>query len=223
MKLKLKNTVIVLIIVNVIVFILQGVLGREFTTSFMLVSKDVFQRPWILFTSMFLHGGPNHLFYNMYALFMFGTLVEQRIGTKRFLIIYLLSGILAALLSIFFYDSALGASGAIMGIIGVTIMLFPDMPVLLFFFIPMTMRTAGIIFALMDILGIFLPTGIANLAHLAGLGTGLLYGKYLNNRKSGFQKRFIKNPATRTINSGRGFSIELDEDDIDDYLNNGRL
>lgn len=180
----IQSAVSFLIIINVIMFFLQILLGASFTESLML-TKDIFRRPWILVTSMFLHGGIAHLFFNMYALFLFGSLIEQRIGTKKFLIAYFLSGIFASFVSSFFYDAALGASGAIMGILGMVIVMMPDLPVLLFFVIPMTMRTAGIIFALMDIFGLFHNTGIGNIAHLTGLAIGLIYGYYLKKKGIG--------------------------------------
>ena len=124
MKLKLNNAVIPIVVINIILFILQNLIDG-FTEMFMLIAQDVFTRPWILLTSMFVHGSAAHLVFNMYVLFMFGSLIEHRIGTKRFILVYFLSGILASFVSAFFYPRALGASGAIMAIIGVTIMLMP--------------------------------------------------------------------------------------------------
>ncbi|MCD4666859.1 rhomboid family intramembrane serine protease [archaeon] len=181
------NVVTILLAINVLAFILQWIIPG-FTDLFVLVSKDVLARPWILLTSMFLHGSLPHLLFNMYALFIFGSLIEQKIGSKRFSFVYFLSGILASLLFTVLMPSsaALGASGAVMGILGVTIMLMPDLRVLFFFFIPMSLRTAGIVFILIDVLGAFgigIP-GIANVAHLAGVAVGLIYGYYLlKNRK----------------------------------------
>jgi len=70
----------------------------------------------------------------MYALLIFGPLIESKIGSKRFIMIYFISGLLAGIGSTFFYAKALGASGAIMGILGVTIVMMPNLRVLLFFF-----------------------------------------------------------------------------------------
>ncbi len=221
----LQSAVIPIILVNVVVFILQVVLKDSFTESFILVSADVWSRPWILLTSMFLHGSVTHLLFNMYALFIFGLLLEQRIGRNRFLFIYFASGILAAVASTFFYDRALGASGAIMGMLGVTIMLMPDLKVLFFFIIPMSLRTAGIIFALIDLLGVFGIGihGIANIAHLVGLGCGLAYGYYLLKQKGKFHKRFTVEPKKKKQPQRQDTVIELTKDDVDDYLKYGRL
>lgn len=211
---KLKDAVIPIIVANILIFLLQ-IFVKGLTENFMLVSSDVLARPWILVTSMFLHGSPAHLLFNMYVLFIFGPLIQQRIGAKRFLIIYFLSGILASLFSVPFYDAALGASGAIMGILGVTIVLLPNLKVLFFFFIPMSLRTAGIIIAIIDLLGVFYPSGTANIAHLVGLACGLIYGYMLLKRRKGFAKRF-SGPRRKT-------GIDLDDRDVDDYIRYGRI
>ncbi|MBU0615011.1 MAG: rhomboid family intramembrane serine protease [Nanoarchaeota archaeon] len=207
---KLKNAVIPLLIANIVVFILQIILGPDFTSTFMLVGADIFSRPWIAVTSMFLHGGGMHLAFNMYVLYIFGPMLESRIGTKRFLIIYFLSGIIASFASSFFYASALGASGAIMGMMGVTAILMPDLKLLFLAIVPMPLWVATIVIAMVDIFGIFVPHGIANIAHLAGLATGLLYGLQLKKQKHTQQKRF----SSKT---------HLEKEDIDQYLKSGRI
>ena len=147
----------------------------------------------------------------MYALLIFGPLVERRVGSKKFLTAYFLSGIIAALSAVFFYPAALGASGAIMGIIGMVIIFFPDLPVLLFFVFPTTMRVAGIIFAMIDIFFIFVPNGVANIAHLGGLLTGLIFGYHLNKGKLKRGKKF------------KGLDFSMSQEEIDEYFRkNGR-
>ena len=159
---------------------------------------------------MFLHGGVNHILLNMYALFIFGPILEQRIGAKRFLFVYILSGVIAAFFSSFFYKFALGASGAIMGMIGALIILMPDLRLLLFFVIPMPLWVAGIIYALMDLFGIFFPSGVGNIAHLVGMGIGLIYGLYLKKEKRKFDRKFSSKK-------------HLESDDIEEYLRSGRI
>jgi len=210
MEFRIKTAVMPIIMLNIAFFILQMALGVRFTNSFMLVSGDVFARPWILLTHMFLHGGANHLLFNMYALFIFGPMLEQRIGARRFLLIYLASGITAAFISSFFYKFSLGASGAIMGMIGTLIILMPDLSLLLFFVIPMPLWIAGVIYAFIDIFGIFFPSGIGNIAHLIGMGTGLLYGLYLKKEKRKFDRKFSSKK-------------HLESEDIDDYLRTGKI
>ena len=75
---------------------------------------------WRFFTAMFLHAGPIHLFFNCFALFIFGRLVEGVYGNARFTTIYLLAGLSGSVLSYMFNRDAIavGASGAIFGILG---------------------------------------------------------------------------------------------------------
>ncbi|NQU79378.1 rhomboid family intramembrane serine protease [Candidatus Woesearchaeota archaeon] len=228
MELRFKNIAVVLIVLNIVAFVIQNIVDG-FTSMFMLVSGDIIARPWILITSMFLHGSPSHLIFNMYALLLFGTLIEQKIGSKRFLFVYFLSGILAGIGFVLFQEfilgtggAALGASGGMMGILGVTIMLLPNLRILFMFFIPMSMRTAGIIFAMMDLMGLFGigMAGIANSAHLFGLATGIGFGYYLIRKKLEFHKRFVKPRKKETLHPG---GAELSNNEIEDYINNGRL
>ena len=210
MKIEFKNAVIPLFALNIFFFILQVTLGDNFTNSYMLISSDIFSRPWIVVTYMFLHGGIYHLLLNMYVLLMFGSLLEERIGTRRFLFIYLVSGIIAAILSSFFYGRALGASGAISGILGVLIILMPDLTLLFFFVVPMPLWIFGIIYVLIETFGIFVPSGIGHIAHLVGLAIGLGYGLTLKKEKRTYYKKFSSKK-------------HLDTDDIEEYLRTGKI
>jgi len=231
---KLSITTILLLL-NVLVFALQSLVPKLFT-NLTLKSGTLLQQPWTIFTSMFMHGSLSHLFFNMYALLIFGSLIEQLIGRERFLIVYLLSGIVAALSFDIYHQimgtasSAVGASGAIMGILGLTIMLLPKMRVAFFFVIPMSMRTAGIIFALIDLFGMFNPTsGIAHIAHLGGLAVGLLAGYYFIKKKVGFQQKFNRTtvhhqrPQANVADTNYDKAIELTQEDIDGYFKYGKL
>ncbi|MBI1935421.1 rhomboid family intramembrane serine protease [Candidatus Woesearchaeota archaeon] len=209
MKLEIKSAAIPLVILNILFFVFQTAI-KGFTESLILNSAEVLSRPWILVTSMFLHSGINHLIVNMYTLLLFGPLLEARIGAKRFLIVYFASGVIAAFLSSFFYSYALGASGAIMGMIGVLIILMPDLKLLLFFVIPVPLWAAGIIYAVFDVFGIFFPSGVGNIAHLAGMGIGLLYGLSLKKERKKFDSKFHSKK-------------HLESEDVDEYLRSGRI
>lgn len=217
MSFNIRIAVIPIIMINIILFILQTVLGRGFYSHFVLVSGDIFVRPWILITHMFLHADGYHILFNMFGLYIFGLILEQRIGAKRFLFIYLLSGIIAGLLYSLFYNFilqknviALGASAAVLGMLGVMIILLPHMKLLFFFVIPMPLWIAGIVWTAMDIFGIIFPSGTGNIAHLLGLGCGLLYGLYLKKKKSKFHKRFIK-------------KSHIDAEDMEEFIRTGRI
>jgi len=169
-----------LVAICIIVFILQ-LLIPQLTENFALYSSQVLQKPWQLLTSMFLHGSFEHLFYNMFALALFGSILEKIIGYKKFLLVYFISGIIAGIGSVFFYEAALGASGAIFGILGCLTILRPYMRVYVGY-IPMPMFFAAIVWATVDLIGMFAPSGIANAAHLFGLGCGLIIGIMLKNK-----------------------------------------
>jgi membrane associated rhomboid family serine protease len=203
---RLRNIVMWLAGINIAAFLLQMMLGDWFTTTFWLESDFLF-RPWILITHMFLHGSIGHILFNMYALVMFGGLLEQQIGSKRFLMLYLGAGLLAGILhgmTLQGFQSALGASGAIMGIMGTLVVLMPNLRLLLFFAIPMPFWVAAIGWTLIDLAGLFAQnSGIGHLAHLVGLAVGLAYGFYLI-------KRFKKRPFSTSTN--------WSQSDVDNYI-----
>lgn len=163
-----------LLAVTVCIFIIQ-IASEGFTDSFVLVSDEVIYRPWTLVTSIFLHGSFEHLFYNMFALGLFGFILENIIGTRRFFLVYFAAGLVASMSSVFFYDSVLGASGAVFGILGALAAMRPKMNVWVFG-VPMPMFVAAGIWILIDIIGVFEPSGIANLAHITGIIAGIAIG-----------------------------------------------
>jgi len=179
---KFRFYAIKLSVIIIIIFILQK-LVQGFTDLFILNASLVLIRPYTLLTSIFLHSNIGHLLYNLFALALFGSILEKLIGYKKFLLIFFLAGLLASFTSIFFYNAVLGASGAIFGILGTLTYLKPKMVVWVFN-MPMPMFVAAIIWALLDIIGVFSPnTGIANLAHLTGLFVGLIFGYYISKEE----------------------------------------
>jgi rhomboid protease GluP len=144
-------------------------------TEFFLLNQDAWNQPWRFVTSIFLHGSLAHLVYNMFALALFGTILEVLIREKRFLVVFFSTGVLANLVSINFYPSSLGASGAIFGVIGAMIFIKP-WQVVWAFGLPMPVFIAGIIWAVGDMIGIFVPDNVGNIAHLSGMAFGLLVG-----------------------------------------------
>jgi membrane associated rhomboid family serine protease len=121
----------------------------------------------------------------------FGLVLESVVGTRRFLIVFFISGLIANVLSVFFYNASLGASGAIFGVIGCLIVLRPSMTVWAFG-LPMPLFVAGIAWGIGDAIGAFTPSsGIANLAHLSGMGAGLILGAALRDwRTASIKSRF---------------------------------
>jgi membrane associated rhomboid family serine protease len=157
---------------------------------------------WTFLTSMFMHGSFWHLFANMFSLFFIGSLTQKIIGQKRYLYFYLISGLFASLLFVvlallFNMDIntyAVGASGAIFGLVGFLMVITPNLPVYVMFIpIPIKMKYAApgilIVLWLISIAG---DIPIGNTAHLGGLITGLFYGIYLKNKYKNKTKAISK-------------------------------
>ena len=171
---------LILPLVCIIVFLFQTFIPG-FTEAFLLNEK-AFIEVWRFVTAIFLHGGLGHLLYNLFALTLFGFILEKTIGSKKFLAIFFISGIFASLVSVNFYSSSLGASGAIMGIIGTLALLKPLMMVWAFGMI-LPMFLVAIIWIVGDIFGIFFPTNVGNIAHLSGMAIGIIFGIYFRLKK----------------------------------------
>ncbi|MFH1222603.1 MAG: rhomboid family intramembrane serine protease [Candidatus Micrarchaeota archaeon] len=151
--------------------------------NFSLISGLTFSEPWRLVTSMFLHADFMHLLFNMFALLMFGLYLERKVGRTWFLIIYLASGIIGGLGFQAFSapgDMAIGASGAIFGIIGALVVLEPKMTVYVYL-IPLPIAVAGILYALIEVVGMGQVDNIAHSAHLLGLAGGFIVAKIYEN------------------------------------------
>ncbi|MDO8623057.1 MAG: rhomboid family intramembrane serine protease [archaeon] len=147
---------------------------------------------WTFFTSMFMHAGFFHIFANMVSLIFIGSLVQRIIGSKRYFYLYLISGLFAGLFFVLsglvfpsdYNTYAVGASGAIFGLIGFLMIITPNLPVyVLFIPIPIKMKYAApgmlIVLWLISIAG---NVPIGNMAHLGGLIAGLAYGFYLRQK-----------------------------------------
>ena len=166
------------------VFGLQTILPSV-TNDFVLISAQALSRPWTLITSMFLHAGIVHLLLNGYALAVFGSVLEEIIGTPKFLTVYFIAGIVASIAAVFAYPATLGASGAIMGVMGALAVLRPTMTISLYY-IPMPFFIAAIIWVILDLFGFFtgiqgglVQGSIANASHLAGMAIGVIAGFFL--------------------------------------------
>jgi uncharacterized protein len=172
----------------IVVFVLQLFISG-FTGMFVLNEKTLGNfEIWRLLTAVFLHGSLGHLVFNLFALLLFGSILEKLIGSRRFLIVFFVTGILANLFSVNFYSSSLGASGAIFGVIGALIIIRPGMPVWAFG-MPMPIFIAGIIWVGADVIGaVGFFTGnpvnnTGNLAHLSGMFFGFLFGFWQRRKK----------------------------------------
>jgi hypothetical protein len=169
------NVTQILIVLCVLVFFGQAILGTSFENFFVLRGIDLGAEPYLILTSMFAHGGLQHLFFNMFALFIFGSALEKKIGSGNFLLLYIISGILGGIGFMLLgtpFSSALGASGAIYGIIGAVAFLMPNMRIFLMG-IPMPMYIAGFLYMAIELFSLGASDGIAHSAHLLGLFGGV--------------------------------------------------
>jgi len=167
-----------IILVACIAIYLLSLVAPSFVYGYLALNPAyLWQRPWTLVTYMFVHASFDHLFWNMLFLFFFGIELERRVGEKTFLLIFLLSGIVAALVQIFVFPSILvGASGALYGVMGCLAIIAPEIRVLIFFVIPLSIRAAIILFALVEFLSFGAADNIAHMAHFVGLLVGLTFG-----------------------------------------------
>lgn len=194
-----------LLIANFCVFFLAAILQRygidlNTVCGLHYISAQSFHW-WQPFTYMFLHANFSHIFFNMFAVWMFAPMIEQEWGSKRFSLYYLVCGLGAALIqelvwmmmlnnmagsydaaSLVYYSTMLntiGASGAVFGILFAFGWLYPDVPMyILFIPIPIRARIFVIIYALIELFaGLGSVAGLSsdNVAHFAHLG-GMLFG-----------------------------------------------
>ncbi len=145
-------------------------------------------------TYMFLHSGFFHIFFNMFALWMFGTEIEYAFGSKNFLKFYIYCGLGGAFLSLAFMSNMnapiVGASGAIFGVLAAYWLMFPNRYLLIFFLFPMKVKYAIPLFGVLNLIAAFSAPAapkIAHLAHLGGALVGLVYMKFDWGLKSPFK------------------------------------
>ncbi len=163
-----------------------------FTYQFSLVPSEAILHGhvWQFVTYMFMHGGAFHIMFNMFVLLIFGGVVEQALGEKRFLALYLISGIGGALMHIGLTGISdvvmLGASGAIFGVLAAYGFMFPSSRIIIFPIpVPLPSWIAIIAIAgLQFLFGFFnLEEGIANFGHLGGIVTGAILTWFWRRRR----------------------------------------
>lgn len=175
----------VILIINVLLFIVDlatRLVVREYLALYS-INTGAFQ-PYQIVTHMFLHGSVGHIFFNMFGLYMFGRVLESVLGSKKFFILYFLSGMGAALLQLLIYylqDAPaimIGASGAIFGVLAAFAMMFPNVELMLIFLpIPIKAKYFVPVYAVLELyFGIanFRGDNIAHFAHLGGAVVGFI-------------------------------------------------
>jgi len=207
----LKNLVIINALMLLVTYITGNFMYEKFSLFYF---ESPLFKPYQLITHMFMHGGFVHLFFNMYALIIFGIALEQVWGSKRFFLYYMITGLGAALLhSLVLYIDAsslanaaqagsvaamqrlellyttptVGASGAVYGVLLAYGMLFPN-NVLQLIFPPIALKAKWfvLIFGAIELfLGISNTGGnVAHFAHLGGMIFGFFLIKYWKKRNN---------------------------------------
>ncbi len=152
--------------------------------EYALMPIRVSEKPYVLLTSIFLHSNKAHLIGNMIFLFILGCILESSVGSRKFLLIYFLSGIFAGIFIIFasslgFMDPGTlvaGSSGAIFGVLTALIIMRPLQMIILF----------GIVYFVVNLGFIILEVsgeGVSDIAHIGGAFGGIISGLWLKQNK----------------------------------------
>jgi membrane associated rhomboid family serine protease len=178
-----------LIATNVALFAL-GVAMPDLWMTLALRPRFMLQQPWTPVTYMFVHGGLMHLFFNMLMLYFSGPRVEERLGSRRFIVLYLLSGLGGALLSLLTPNvTIVGASGATFGVFLAYARFWPRDRFLIWGIAPVEARVLVLISTAISLVGF--GRGIAHWAHLGGYAAAYLYLRFIEagSDRQRFRKR----------------------------------
>lgn len=203
-----------LLIINVAVFFFQILLentveGRIFLNKWLALNPINISgyvdwpfnfQVWQLVTYQFMHGGLSHIFFNMFALWMFGSSIENVFGSKKFLIFYLLAGISAGLLHLFVSPFlggvpavTIGASGSVYGVLIAYALFFPDNLIFLYFLIPVKAKYLIGFLIVIEFMAVdSASSGVAHLAHLGGALFAFLYIMFDKNSYVSLKNVFKK-------------------------------
>lgn len=191
-----------LLMINVAVFYLMMQGGYEFIYRWAFVPVRFLSNPlddWpTIFTSMFMHASWAHIFGNMLYLGIFGDNVEDKFGHLRYLLFYMICGIIATLAQLLFITGSeiplLGASGAIAGILGAYFLMFPRKQVYVLFLFRIVPMPAYIVLGLWIVLQMFSSIGtittmedaggVAYIAHVAGFIAGFFLTRIFRKRRA---------------------------------------
>jgi rhomboid protease GluP len=244
---KLSATV-VLVLINVVAFIVECAhygyppqISSRLHPDYFALSTDGLRQGyvWQLLTFQFMHAGFFHLFFNCWAIYVFGRALESALGRGRFLALYFSSGVVGGLVqtlagalaerympnsgwALRFAAPVVGASAGGLGLIAAFAMLYPEQPlILLLYFIPVQMRAKFVLLisALLAVAGIVFPVkNMADFAHIGGMLTGILFIRYAHNwqwphfRRAGRPppRRLVRVPSEEYAPWGRNKSLAED-------------
>jgi len=176
--------------ISVLIFMLTNVVGVSYKgvplVYWFSLIPNLVNRGWVwqFVTYMFVHGSPTHLLLNLYGLFIFGGVYERNFGSIEFLLFFFTTGILGGLISYLIYITTglgnvalMGMSGAIYALLFTQSVFAPQSRLLLFFFIPVKIPMAMIIFILVETVSQLTGSGasIAHLVHLSSIAVSWFY------------------------------------------------
>ncbi|MDC7126619.1 MAG: rhomboid family intramembrane serine protease [Spirochaetales bacterium] len=178
-----SNVSYILIGLNLLVFMFNMIIPNSRLYLSMIPSLVIHGWLWQFVTYMFVHANISHIAFNMLALFFFGNSVERRMGSREFLLYYLLTGVLAGVFSFLVYFLGgndimlLGASGAIYAVLFAYAVYYPDSQLYVFGIIPMKATTLVIVYTAIELISQFgsFRGRTAHLTHLAGFAFAFLY------------------------------------------------
>jgi membrane associated rhomboid family serine protease len=227
-----------LLIINVAVFFIQ-MLGSEVIISgrtavsemlikyFALIPIGTFSDasfyPWQLITYQFMHGGFGHIFFNMFALWMFGMEIENMWGSKKFLTFYLTTGVVAGLCHLFISPlfgsipaPTIGASGAVYGVLIAFALFFPNRYIFLYFLVPVKAKYLIGFLIVFEFLAInSAHSNVAHLAHLGGALAGFLFIWFDKSSHIDLKAMIRRNRFKNAASSGSRYDIfDRDDDEI---------
>jgi membrane associated rhomboid family serine protease len=205
-----------LIATNVALFAL-GYAMPDLWATLALRPRYLWQQPWTPITYMFVHAGFLHVFFNMLMLYFSGPRVEERLGSRRFIVLYLLSGLGGAALSFITPTAAIvGASGATFGVFLAYARFWPHDRFMIWGIVPVEARILVLIGTVFALLGV--GRGIAHWAHLGGYAAAFLYLRWIDARSD--RRQFKKRVDDATFGK-RSPIVTTDAPDFDSIKRDG--
>lgn len=171
--------------INVVMYLVLAAPGTQLYYSLALKTADIRGlQLYELISSMFLHASFSHILFNMWGVFLFGALVAPHLGVKKFITLYMISGIVGNLLWILFNWNSpaylVGASGAVFGVMLAAAMMEPNQEfIMLLFPVPIKAKTMVIVYGIIEIFSeLQKSSNIAHLAHLGGFVGAYIFLKF---------------------------------------------
>jgi membrane associated rhomboid family serine protease len=201
-----------LLAANVIVFFLQYAMPG-LADPFVFFPRYILLRPWTIVTYMFLHAGVTHILFNMIALFFFGPRVEARLGSRRFVQLYFVSGISGALVSFVFAPASaiVGASAAVFGVMLAFALFWPRDQILIWGILPIEARWLIVITTALALWSGLQGSrgGVADFAHLGGYAGAWLFLRLIDPSRVAARFRARTVPRTDTGRLARWKQVDL--------------